>query len=93
MAGGSRRTENHLVPYNLFTDPPLVRVGPVEGKAPRQGYSARRQIANSDVLPTARPRFPESSGEREFDRMLRFSMIDSEAGVVVAITLDEMLVV
>ena len=33
MAGGSRRTDDRLVPYVMFTDPPLARVGLSEGEA------------------------------------------------------------
>src|SRR6266446_3201518 len=35
LAGGKRSTRDRLVPYCLFTDPPLARVGMKEGEAQR----------------------------------------------------------
>ncbi len=37
MAGGNRRTDDRLVPYVIFTDPPLARVGLSESEAQRKG--------------------------------------------------------
>src|SRR5207245_6710377 len=33
LAGGARSTRDRLVPYCMFTDPPLARVGPSEADA------------------------------------------------------------
>src|SRR5499425_3337400 len=41
LAGGNRSTRDRLVPYCMFTDPPLARVGLSEGEAERQGVLAR----------------------------------------------------
>ena len=41
MAGGNRRTDDRLVPYVMFTDPPLARVGLSEGEAQRNGIPVR----------------------------------------------------
>jgi pyruvate/2-oxoglutarate dehydrogenase complex dihydrolipoamide dehydrogenase (E3) component len=41
LAGGKRSTGDRLVPYCVFTDPPLARVGLNEGEAQRQGVAAR----------------------------------------------------
>jgi pyruvate/2-oxoglutarate dehydrogenase complex dihydrolipoamide dehydrogenase (E3) component len=41
LAGKDRSTRNRLVPYCMFTDPPLARVGLSEGEAERQGVIAR----------------------------------------------------
>ena len=41
MAGGNRTTRGRLVPYCMFTDPPLARVGLSEGDARRQGIETR----------------------------------------------------
>jgi pyruvate/2-oxoglutarate dehydrogenase complex dihydrolipoamide dehydrogenase (E3) component len=89
MAGGNRRTDDRLVPYVMFTDPPLARVGLSEGEAQRQGIPVRRAtLPMSNVLRT------EATDETEGfmkvlvsasdDRVLGFSMIGSEAGEVMA---------
>src|SRR6266436_3540085 len=41
LAGGKRSTRDRLVPYCMFTDPPLAHVGLSEGEARRQGVTAR----------------------------------------------------
>src|SRR5262245_51336756 len=41
LAGGQRSTRNRLIPYCLFTDPPLARVGLSEGEARRRGIAVR----------------------------------------------------
>ena len=41
MAGGNRRTDERLVPYVMFTDPPLARVGLSEGEAQRKNIPVR----------------------------------------------------
>src|SRR5712675_2744123 len=40
LAGGNRSTRDRLIPYCMFTDPPLARVGLSEGEAERQGIIA-----------------------------------------------------
>jgi pyruvate/2-oxoglutarate dehydrogenase complex dihydrolipoamide dehydrogenase (E3) component len=89
MAGGNRRTDERLVPYVMFTDPPLARVGLSEGEAQRRGIPVRvAKLPMSSVLRT------EATGETqgfmkalvsaEDDRILGFTMIGSEAGEVAA---------
>ena len=41
LAGGDRRTRDRLVPYCMFTDPPLARVGLSESEARAQGIAVR----------------------------------------------------
>jgi pyruvate/2-oxoglutarate dehydrogenase complex dihydrolipoamide dehydrogenase (E3) component len=41
LAGGNRSTHDRLIPYCMFTDPPLARVGLSEGEAERQGVLTR----------------------------------------------------
>src|SRR5712672_2445917 len=41
LAGGKRSTRDRLVPYCMFTEPPLARVGLSESEAQRQGVIAR----------------------------------------------------
>jgi pyruvate/2-oxoglutarate dehydrogenase complex dihydrolipoamide dehydrogenase (E3) component len=41
LAGGRRSTRDRLVPYCMFTDPPLARVGMTESEARRRGIAVR----------------------------------------------------
>jgi pyruvate/2-oxoglutarate dehydrogenase complex dihydrolipoamide dehydrogenase (E3) component len=87
LAGGRRSTRDRLVPYCVFTDPPLAHVGMSEGEAQRQGIAAR--VAK---LPTSAVLRAQAIGEKQGfmkllvaatdDRILGFTMIGSEAGEV-----------
>jgi len=89
MAGGHRRTDDRLVPYVMFTEPPLARVGLSEGEAERQGIPVR--VAK---LPMGRVLRTEATDEKRGwmkaivsasdDRVLGFTMIGAEAGEVLA---------
>ncbi len=96
MAGGSRRTDDRLIPYVVFTDPPLARVGLSEQEAKRQGIPARvAKLPMSHVLRTEAT--DETDGFMKVvvsandDRVLGFSMIGSEAGEVMAVIQTAML--
>jgi pyruvate/2-oxoglutarate dehydrogenase complex dihydrolipoamide dehydrogenase (E3) component len=89
MAGGDRRTDDRLIPYVVFTDPPLAHVGLSEREAQRRGVAVRiARLPMSNVLRT------EATDEKEGfmkvlisasdDHILGFSMIGSEAGEVMA---------
>lgn len=41
LAGGARSTDDRLVPYCVFTDPPLAHIGLSERDAQRQGIAMR----------------------------------------------------
>jgi hypothetical protein len=41
LSGGNRSTRDRLIPYCMFTDPPLAHVGLSEGEAGRQGIIVR----------------------------------------------------
>ena len=89
LAGGQRSTRDRLVPYCMFTDPPLARVGLNETEAQRQGLAAR--VAK---LPMSAVLRAQTTGEIQGfmkvlvgasdDRILGFTMIGAEAGEVVA---------
>ena len=89
LAGGTRSTRNRLVPYCMFTDPPLARVGLSEADARRDGVDVR--VAR---LPIGRVLRAQTTGETQgfmkaligarHDRILGFTMIGAEAGEVVA---------
>ena len=96
MAGGARLTSDRLVPYVMFTDPPLARVGLSEVEAARQGLAVRvGRLPMSNVLRT------EATDEKEGfmkaivgandDRILGFAMIGAEAGEVMAVVQTAMM--
>ena len=67
LAGGNRTTRDRLIPYCLFTDPPLARVGLSEAEARRRGVAVR--IARLPVDAVLRTR---TTGEtRGFMKALR----------------------
>jgi pyruvate/2-oxoglutarate dehydrogenase complex dihydrolipoamide dehydrogenase (E3) component len=90
LAGGSRNTRDRLVPYCVFTDPPLAHVGLSEREAQRQGVAAR--VAR---LPTSEVLRAQATGEKQGlmntligeadDRILGFTMIGADAGEVTAV--------
>jgi pyruvate/2-oxoglutarate dehydrogenase complex dihydrolipoamide dehydrogenase (E3) component len=89
LAGGSHSTRDRLVPYCLFTDPPLARVGLSEGEARQQGIAVRvAQLPISHVLRTwttgENVGFMKVLVEASGDRILGFVMIGAEAGEVMA---------
>jgi pyruvate/2-oxoglutarate dehydrogenase complex dihydrolipoamide dehydrogenase (E3) component len=89
LDGGSRTTHGRLVPYCLFTDPPLARVGLNEREARQQGITARvARLPMSEILRMWT--LGETAGfmkvlvETPGDRILGFTMIGPEAGEVMA---------
>ena len=89
MVGGDRRTGDRLVPYVMFTEPPLARIGLSEGEARRQGIPVRvAQVPMKRVLRTEAT--DETQGwmkavvGADDDRVLGFTMIGAEAGDVLA---------
>jgi pyruvate/2-oxoglutarate dehydrogenase complex dihydrolipoamide dehydrogenase (E3) component len=95
LAGGSRTTRDRLIPFCMFTDPPLARVGLSEGDAHRQGIPVRVvRLPMSAVLRA------QTTGERhgfmnalvgDDDRILGFTMLGAEAGEVIAVVQTAML--
>src|SRR2546425_180397 len=89
LAGGKRSTRDRLIPYCVFTDPPLAHVGLSEGDARRQGVTARvATLPMSEVLRVQamgeRPGFMKALVSGSDDRILGFTMIGPEAGEGVA---------
>jgi pyruvate/2-oxoglutarate dehydrogenase complex dihydrolipoamide dehydrogenase (E3) component len=96
LAGATRSTRERLVPYCMFTDPPLAHVGLSEREAQQQGVTVRvARLPMSAVLRT------HTTGEQDGfmkvlvggsdDRILGFTMIGAEAGEVMAILQTAML--
>jgi pyruvate/2-oxoglutarate dehydrogenase complex dihydrolipoamide dehydrogenase (E3) component len=96
LAGGNRTTHDRLVPYCMFTDPPLARVGLSESEARRQGIAVR--VAKLPIPAVLRSRtisetrgFMKGLVEARGDRILGFAMIGAEAGEVAAVVQTAML--
>jgi len=89
LAGGKRSTRDRLIPYCVFTDPPLARVGLSESEAKRKGVAVRvAKIPTSAVLRAQA--ICELQGFLKLlvgsdDRILGFTMIGPEAGEVMAV--------
>ena len=96
LAGAQRTTRDRLVPYCMFTEPPLAHVGLSETEAQRQGIATR--VAK---LPMSAVRRTATTGEtqgfmkvlvgRSDNRILGFTMIGAEAGEVMATVQTAML--
>jgi len=89
LGGQNRNTRDRLVPYCMFTDPPLARVGLSEGEAQRQGIIVRvAKLPMSSVLRTEATDetqgFMKAVVGGDDDRILGFSMIGSQADEVMA---------
>jgi pyruvate/2-oxoglutarate dehydrogenase complex dihydrolipoamide dehydrogenase (E3) component len=96
LAGGRRSTKDRLVPYCVFTDPPLARVGLNEVEAQRQGIPVRvAKLPMSNVLRTEATDetqgFMKAVVSDSDDRILGFAMIGSDAGEVTAAVQTAML--
>jgi pyruvate/2-oxoglutarate dehydrogenase complex dihydrolipoamide dehydrogenase (E3) component len=96
LTGGDRTKRDRLIPYCMFTDPPLARVGVSEGDAQRQGIAVR--VAKLPISAVLRSRtISETRGfmkvlvEAGGDHILGFTMIGAEAGEVVAVVQTAML--
>ena len=96
MAGGNRKTRGRLVPYCMFTEPPLAHVGLSEREAQQRNVTVR--VAR---LPMTGVRRTATTGETQGfmkvlvgasdDRILGFTMIGAEAGEVMAVVHTAML--
>ena len=96
LAGGNRSTRDRLVPYCMFTEPPLARVGLSENEAQRQSLTVRvARLPMTGVRRTATT--DETQGFMKVlvggsdDRILGFTMIGAEAGEVLATVQTAML--
>jgi len=96
LAGARRSTRDRLIPYCLFTDPPLAHVGLSEREARQRGIATRvATLAIAEVLRTRTT--GENAGfmkvlvETPGDRILGFTMIGPDAGEVMAVVQTAML--
>src|SRR6516225_12457 len=96
LAGANRSTRGRLVPYCMFTEPPLAHVGLSEREAQQQNVSVRvARLPMSGVRRTATT--DDTQGFMKVlvgasdDRILGFTMIGAEAGEVMAAVQTAML--
>jgi pyruvate/2-oxoglutarate dehydrogenase complex dihydrolipoamide dehydrogenase (E3) component len=96
LAGGSRTTRDRLIPFCLFTDPPLARVGLSENEAKSAGVAVR--VAKLPMGAVLRTRttgetrgFMKALVDARTDRILGFTMFGPEAGEVMAVVQTAML--
>jgi pyruvate/2-oxoglutarate dehydrogenase complex dihydrolipoamide dehydrogenase (E3) component len=96
LTGGARSTGDRLVPYCVFTDPPLAHVGLSERDAQHMGVAVR--VATLPMEAVLRTHTTgETSGFMKVlvgasdDLVLGFTMIGSEAGEVMAVMQTAML--
>ena len=85
LNGGNRSTRNRLVPYCLFLDPPLARVGLSESEAQSTNVAYRvASLPMAEVLRTrtlSEPRgFMKALIDKRNDRILGFAAFGPEAG-------------
>jgi pyruvate/2-oxoglutarate dehydrogenase complex dihydrolipoamide dehydrogenase (E3) component len=96
LAGGDRTTRGRLVPYCMFTDPPLARVGLSEAEARHQGIAVR--VAKLPIVAVLRSRttsetrgFMKALVAANSDHILGFTMFGADAGEVMAVVQTAML--
>jgi pyruvate/2-oxoglutarate dehydrogenase complex dihydrolipoamide dehydrogenase (E3) component len=88
LGGGHRSTEGRLVPYCMFIDPPLARVGLSEREARDRGLHVR--VATLLTRAVLRTRTTSDTAGfmkalvADDDRIVGFAMIGSDAGEVMA---------
>jgi pyruvate/2-oxoglutarate dehydrogenase complex dihydrolipoamide dehydrogenase (E3) component len=96
MAGRNHSTRGRLIPYVLFTDPPLAHVGLSEKEAERRAILVRSaRLPMGNVLRTEatdeKTGFMKVLVGENHDRIVGFTMIGSEAGEVMTAVQTAML--
>jgi len=96
LAGRPRTTRDRLIPYCMFIDPELGRVGLGEAEAKRRGIAIR--VARLPMNSVLRARtigetrgFMKALIDARSDRILGFTMLGSGAGEVIAAVQSAML--
>jgi pyruvate/2-oxoglutarate dehydrogenase complex dihydrolipoamide dehydrogenase (E3) component len=96
LTGADRTTRDRLVPYCMFTDPPLAHVGLNEREAERQGVKTRvarlpmKAVLRAQATGQTEGFMKALIGEND-DRILGFTMIGAEAGEVLAVVQTAMM--
>lgn len=96
LNGGARTTRGRLVPYCMFTDPELGRVGLNESEAQRDGIAYR--VVTTPMAAVLRTRtLSETRGflkaliAAESDHILGFTALGAQAGELIAVVQTAML--
>jgi len=89
LAGGNLTTRDRVIPYAMFIEPELARIGINESDAQRQGIAVRVAKLPMASVPRARTTgdthgFMKAIVDTQTDRILGFTMLGSNAGEVVA---------
>jgi pyruvate/2-oxoglutarate dehydrogenase complex dihydrolipoamide dehydrogenase (E3) component len=96
LDGGNRTTRGRLVPFCVFTDPPLARVGLNEVEARRRGVATRvstlpvREILRTRTTGQTRG-FMKALVHAQRGDILGFTMFGADAGEVMAVVQTAML--
>ncbi len=96
IQGGGRSTADRMIPYCVFTDPELARIGLDEAEARRRGIAYRLATLPMGVVPRARTLsqrrgFMKALVAAEDDRILGFTMLGAAAGEVMSVVQMAML--
>jgi pyruvate/2-oxoglutarate dehydrogenase complex dihydrolipoamide dehydrogenase (E3) component len=96
LSGGARTTRDRLIPYCVFTDPSLARVGLNENEARAEGIDYR--LAKIPVGAVLRTRtlsetrgFLKALVDTQSDRILGFTAFGPEAGELMSVVQVAML--
>jgi probable pyridine nucleotide-disulfide oxidoreductase len=89
LSGGNLTTRDRVIPYAMFIEPELARIGINESDAQRRGIAVRVAKLPMASIPRARTTgdthgFMKAIVDTQTDRMLGFTMLGSNAGEVVA---------
>jgi probable pyridine nucleotide-disulfide oxidoreductase len=89
LAGGNLTTRDRVIPYAMFLEPELARIGINESDAQQQGIAVRVAKLPMASIPRARTTgdthgFMKAIVDTQSDRILGFTMLGSNAGEVVA---------
>lgn len=96
LAGGERTTRDRLIPYCVFTDPELARVGLNESEAKQKGLDVRVVAAPMTSILRARTLgetrgFMKALLDARSDRIVGFTAMGPEAREAVAVVQTAML--
>ena len=96
LHGGSRNTRDRLVPFCLFTDPEIARVGLNEREAVAAGRSYRLAMLPMQAVLRARTLsetrgFMKTLVSKETDEILGFTAVGPHAGEILAVVQTAMM--
>ncbi|QYD67223.1 FAD-dependent oxidoreductase [Paraburkholderia edwinii] len=89
LAGGTYTTANRAIPYALFVEPELARIGLNETEAAEKGIKVRVAMLPMAAVPRARTNhetagFMKALVAADSDEILGFTMLGTQAGEVVS---------